>query len=307
MIQRSVRSGGDGPEVQIGHSSDDVISMDMGSNARQIVGKGPLVSETRNVGDFGGISVGSAVHLRYSTSSATKVEVSAQSNVLPNVVTKIQSGILRIEMADGSYRNIEPVTVTVSSPHLESLEVSGAAEATAKGIDEASLRLRLSGSGKAIVDGSSRSLIADISGAAELSGKLSATESFEADLSGSSRAHLEGPFGDVHLTCSGASETTLRHLRATKVRLDLSSSSTGTFDGTTDALELQCDGGSSADLKDLAVQNAQVSVSGAGHVVVDVRKSLSAEASGAGSVEYRGTPQVHPVTSGAGRIEPISR
>ena len=54
---------------------------------------------------------------------------------------------------------------------------------------------------------------------------------------------------------------------------------------------------------DLASEDAQVTVSGAGRVVVQVAKTLGIGLSGAGSVEYIGDPKVTQQISGAGRVK----
>jgi hypothetical protein len=53
----------------------------------------------------------------------------------------------------------------------------------------------------------------------------------------------------------------------------------------------------------LLSQNATVNVAGAGKVLVNAHKTLSATISGAGSVEYIGEPQVTQRVSGAGRVK----
>ena len=54
---------------------------------------------------------------------------------------------------------------------------------------------------------------------------------------------------------------------------------------------------------DLASEDARVSVSGAGRVVVQVEKTLKIGLSGAGAVEYIGNPKVTQQISGAGRVK----
>jgi hypothetical protein len=54
---------------------------------------------------------------------------------------------------------------------------------------------------------------------------------------------------------------------------------------------------------DLASEDASVTVSGAGRVVVRVEKTLAVGLSGAASVEYLGNPRVTQQISGAGRVK----
>ena len=52
----------------------------------------------------------------------------------------------------------------------------------------------------------------------------------------------------------------------------------------------------------LASENADVDVNGAGHIVVNVAKSLRATVSGAGNIDYFGHPDVKQQISGVGRV-----
>ena len=54
---------------------------------------------------------------------------------------------------------------------------------------------------------------------------------------------------------------------------------------------------------ELVSENARVSVSGAGRVVIQAEKTLGIALSGAGSVEYLGNPKVTQQISGAGRVK----
>ncbi len=53
----------------------------------------------------------------------------------------------------------------------------------------------------------------------------------------------------------------------------------------------------------LASDNARVSVSGAGKVIVNAAKTLKVSISGAGSVDYLGDPKVTQDISGMGRVK----
>jgi len=52
----------------------------------------------------------------------------------------------------------------------------------------------------------------------------------------------------------------------------------------------------------LAAHDAQVNVSGSGHVALTARKTLATRITGAGDVEYYGDPAVERHVTGAGRI-----
>jgi hypothetical protein len=65
-------------------------------------------------------------------------------------------------------------------------------------------------------------------------------------------------------------------------------------------------GAGSIAARDLAVQNAELTMSGAGKAVVRVSDTLKAQLTGAGSVEYIGSPRVESQITGGGTVRPIS-
>jgi hypothetical protein len=109
----------------------------------------------------------------------------------------------------------------------------------------------------------SRELVIGLSGASDFKGKVN-TGSLKFDLSGASDVVVGGSAGDVNIEASGASH----------------------FKGY-----------------DLAAENCRIDASGASDIKITVNKVLNAEASGATTIDYRGTGMIGDIrTSGASNI-----
>jgi hypothetical protein len=107
--------------------------------------------------------------------------------------------------------------------------------------------------------------------------------------------------------------TSLRLGSSGSGNIDVASASTSTLDarisgagsvtvrGTTHDCDAQVSGSGDLDARDLTCQNATVSVSGSGSVMLRVERELGGRISGRGSIVYGGRPATSIRTSGSGR------
>ena len=121
-----------------------------------------------------------------------------------------------------------------------------------------------------IVNGlASEKLRINLSGASDLKGDIKA-ETLLADLSGASSLKASVQANAFSVTASGA------------CNVDVS--------GAGDDLILDITGASSVKMYDYVVKGASIEASGASSVKVNVSEMLKANASGASSIDYKGTP-----------------
>lgn len=92
-------------------------------------------------------------------------------------------------------------------------------------------------------------------------------------------------------------------IKITNMSMDLSGASTVKITGHVDNLKIESSGASDIKNYDLVVENCIARISGASDVKITVNNSISASASGASSMHYRGNPEKRDVaTSGASSI-----
>ena len=125
----------------------------------------------------------------------------------------------------------------------------------------------------------------------------------EIDFSSAGALDVKGLKTDeLTLVLSGAGEVNLNELDVQKIDIVLSGAGDIRADGTADEMNLRISGFGSFDGKDLETLTAEVSITGAGDATVRVKDDLTATVSGAGSIDYYGSPRVDQNISGAGSV-----
>ena len=124
--------------------------------------------------------------------------------------------------------------------------------------------------------------------------------------SGACDVHVQGTIeaDDLQINLSGASDLKEAKINAKKLTIDVSGASDiNNISGT--ATELKVEASGASDLKgfDLAVDYCDIRASGASSITITVNKELSAHASGASDIHYKGNGLIREIkTSGASNI-----
>lgn len=128
-----------------------------------------------------------------------------------------------------------------------------------------------------------------------------------ANFSGAVKVMLSGfkDEEDVQMLFSGASKAVLDGFNADKLTMELSGASKIRLIGQAGKLNISGSGASDIDALDFPVRDADVNVSGASKLGLNVNKSLHVEASGASKISYKGNPMVSKDISGASSVVKI--
>jgi len=187
-----------------------------------IQGSGVAKTEARTVADFTELDVGAAINVELAVGPATKLEITADDNLLSHVKTELVGDRLKISM-DGSTSSKLGIKVKASTPALKAYQGSGATTAAVAGIKVEQFKLKLSGASKCTLRGEATTFSVDCSGASnaetsaltaktvkvEASGAstvtVQATEELIADASGASTIRYSGTPVKVKKDASGAS------------------------------------------------------------------------------------------------------
>jgi hypothetical protein len=172
------------------------ISLLVVSSCRKdsIWGEGPLVTVTRPVDNFTGISSGISGVVKFTVGPVYKLEVTAQQNILDVMRTQVVNGVLEINFRNSvKVRSHEDITVNITAPSVSLLRLSGVGDMSAFG-DIVTNRLDMSVSGagdinveKAIVAGK---IDARISGSGNISIATGSATNEELRISGSGGMNL---------------------------------------------------------------------------------------------------------------------
>jgi len=121
---------------------------------------------------------------------------------------------------------------------------------------------------------------------------------------GAVKIRAEGVKADrLKVSASGATSLRIGNLNAKELSVTGSGAMRAELSGRVVEQRVSISGAADYRAAELASDDARVSVSGAGRVVVQVEKTLRIGLSGAGSVEYIGEPKVTQSISGAGRVK----
>jgi hypothetical protein len=124
------------------------------------------------------------------------------------------------------------------------------------------------------------------------------------DLSGAVRLTASGlQARAIGIAASGGSSVRLDDLSTQLLRVSGDGALKARLSGEATEQRVSISGAAEYEAGNLASDRARVDVSGVGHVVLRVAKSLTASISGAGSIEYYGDPQVEQHVSGVGRVK----
>jgi hypothetical protein len=155
-----------------------------------ITGSGNIKSERRDVNQFEGVLTSGSIDVEIKNTGAPGVEVEADDNVLPYIVTNVNNGILEINYKHGMFFHDTHAKVYVTASSLRKLSTSGSADISAKdGITNNNLiDISVSGSGNITAMVNAPNIKASVSGSGnlELKGK---TKNFDCSIGGSGEAN----------------------------------------------------------------------------------------------------------------------
>lgn len=187
-----------------------VIAIFSFTSCEKVVGTGPVVTETRTVSSFTGVSAAFGGQVNIRIGSPLKVEVSAQQNVLNVLETEVNGGVLNIDYENGVYvKNSQQVKVDITMPYADYLKLSGSGNMDLLGNNISNnLTLQVSGSGNISLQEIQVTGILDsrISGSGDMSIYAGTVGHEELQISGSgsmSFVGVQATTADTHISGSG--------------------------------------------------------------------------------------------------------
>lgn len=98
------------------------------ASCRFTTGSGKIISETRAVGNFDGITVGGSFDVEVKIGPVTSVVVEADDNIMKYIVTTISGSTLRIRTEDlNNYSDVH-MKVYITTPSITTIKASASAE-----------------------------------------------------------------------------------------------------------------------------------------------------------------------------------
>lgn len=193
------------------------------SACKKIKGDGPVVTETRAVGNFRSIRSDIDGDIHFTPSNHYSLEIRAQQNILEIIDSRIRNGELSIEFNDRrSIGRHERIDVYITAPAIDGFALSGSGNIYAdRAISTSSLYLGISGSGSIDIPALTvTQLQASISGSGNIhvNEGQAATASYEIIGSGNIDC-LDVVSGNARTNTSGSGSTRLHATESLDVRI----------------------------------------------------------------------------------------
>jgi len=165
-------------------------------SCEKVVGEGPLVTQTRSVGNFTGVSSEMSGKVNFTIAPDYKVEITAQQNILDVLNTNVVDGVLHIDFKNNvRVRQHEDLLINITAPYADYFRLSGSGNMNAQGdIAADNLKLTLSGSGDITVQNAviADKIDADVSGSGNISIANGSAVNEDVDISGSGKVEMAG-------------------------------------------------------------------------------------------------------------------
>ena len=188
-----------------------------------VVGSGNLAIESRDVTSIDTVVLRGSSDVDVTIGEPASLEVEADDNIVPLVVTAVEEGILTIT-TEGSFRSKKGVLVRLVTPALSEVRVEGSGDVTGRGIDARSFSAAVNGSGDIEIEGiadevgasvrgsgdidlsrlSARRAKASVSGSGDI--ELRVSEALDARVTGSGDISYRGDPADVSVDVSGSGD-----------------------------------------------------------------------------------------------------
>jgi hypothetical protein len=215
-------------------------------HGKRVRGSGNVIMQSRNVSNFTGVSISSAMDLYLKQDPSFSVKVETDDNLQQYVIVTVENGVLHIKPRDNiNLDETGKIKVFVSAPVFRSMEATGACNIFSENM--------LS---------SSEAIDIDLTGASEARVELKSPK-VSADLTGASSLSLKGETKEFSIEGSGSSNVRCFDLLTEETRIDMSGA---------------CDAEVFASVK------LDIKASGASDVKYKGNAAVSQDVSGAGSV-----------------------
>jgi hypothetical protein len=223
-------TGTSGPSSSASSSSAPGSSTTIATTPTTIKGSGTIVSRDYPLENFTGVDAASGFVVTITHAEIFHVTVKADDNVFDRLIVDVMDDHLRLGVAPNTTLQNVHLEATVTMPELESLETSGAVEATVNGftsvVDRSvdasgasqvgvdasfaakGLELTAGGGSQLTFAGRADEVTLELSGGSVLDGKALATGDFSAELSGGSEATITVNTSIDNVELSGGSRLT---------------------------------------------------------------------------------------------------
>ncbi len=258
-----------------------LISLTFAAFARKA---SPVASEDRELPAFNGLKLLCSADVYIRQGDAQQVRVSADRDVIEYLETRVEDGVLVVDMKKNRLFNVKVLEVHITVPMLDKILSMGSGDIR---IDETFKTNRL---------------FVKINGSGDLDALIDA-QGVEMEINGSGDVEISGVKDEYNLIVRGSGDVDATDLRVESCTVNVSGSGDVELSGNCVAFTLKQTGSGDFNGYGLKAVNADVSGFGSGDIVLTVAESLRAQLNGSGDLTYRGNPtKVQVDAKGSGEV-----
>lgn len=149
----------------------------------RIEGSGVSAVQQRDLPPFTGVEIGLPANVRIACGTPQRVGVTADDNLLPHIVMRVEHGVLVISSAH-PFTTRRPVTIELDVADLDLVRLVGTGDVEVTGAASRELRLSIVGSGTIHAVGTAATMRGEVSGAGTIDGSRLTVETAIATVSG---------------------------------------------------------------------------------------------------------------------------
>ncbi len=277
------------PVIALAALSSCTIKNSFQTNA-DITAKGPIVTRNLQLDQFSTIEVSSAVEIKYTQQPGNvTATLSCPEDIIPYYTFTVEDNKLIAKAKDNTniYLNNMKIVLTVNSPDLTSINMSGSSAFTAKSLTTQSFTMVASGASDFNVGSlSATDVMLTVSGASDLDIKSLQSTGFELIASGSSEFEADNIITkEFNVNVSGASDLEIDNLSATTSTIMLSGASEAKIAGKSNSGTLSASGSSEIKAGKLQLGDASIIASGASSVKFNAQRIVSLNSTGGSSTQ----------------------
>ena len=228
-----------------------------------VEGSGNVIKkEDYDISGFSKISIAAGIKAYVKTGDTESIVVEADDNILELIKVEIKGDKLSVYINE-NVKSYKKMDVYITAKQLEAVQASSAANVNVEGVIN--------------------------------------VEKLSCSVSSSGNIAISANVTDFQGNASSAGQINIGEMTANKTTLEMSSAAVINIDkGAIENLKANASSAGSLNASDVDSQTSDVSVSSGGSININVIKTLFAEASSGGSVNFKGSPSVEKMNTSSG-------
>lgn len=139
-------------------------------NGKTIKGNGNVITESRNTGDYDGISVGGSFDVILVKGTEGKITIEGEENLIPYIITEVEGNNLKIKYKkNNNIRTTKKLVITVPVKAIEQVSLGGSGTIKSEeAINADNFKINLGGSGRIHLQIDTNDVTASIGGSGDI-------------------------------------------------------------------------------------------------------------------------------------------